>query len=47
MLEIGCGNSRLCEGLYGDGITQITCIDLSPAAVERMKTRLLGGGFDG
>ncbi|KMZ64597.1 putative Methyltransferase [Zostera marina] len=47
VLEIGCGNSRLCEGLYGDGITQITSIDLSPAAVERMEMRLLGGGFEG
>ncbi|KAK6241221.1 hypothetical protein QUC31_015108 [Theobroma cacao] len=44
VLELGCGNSQLCEELYKDGITEITCIDLSSVAVERMKERLLSKG---
>ncbi|CDO97094.1 unnamed protein product [Coffea canephora] len=45
VLELGCGNSQLCEGLYGDGITELTCIDLSPVAVEKMKQRLISKGY--
>ncbi|KAG8368282.1 hypothetical protein BUALT_Bualt15G0029000 [Buddleja alternifolia] len=45
VLEIGCGNSQLCEELYGDGITELTCIDLSPVAVEKMKERLSSKGY--
>ncbi|KAF6166559.1 hypothetical protein GIB67_005421 [Kingdonia uniflora] len=41
LLELGCGNSQLCDQLYNDGITQITCIDLSPVAVENTHKRLL------
>ncbi|XP_010906905.2 uncharacterized protein [Elaeis guineensis] len=40
VLEVGCGNSRLCEDLFKDGVTDITCIDLSSVAVERMRKRL-------
>eukprot|EP01018_Ginkgo_biloba_P032051 Gb_17789 [translate_table: standard] len=47
VLELGCGNSQMCEGLYKDGITQITCIDLSPVAVEKMQKRLTVEGFHG
>ena len=47
VLELGCGNSQLCEELYKDGITEITCIDLSSVAVERMKERLLSKGYEG
>ncbi|KAA3463537.1 methyltransferase-like protein 13 [Gossypium australe] len=47
VLELGCGNSQLCEELYKDGITDITCIDLSSVAVERMKERLLSKGYEG
>ena len=47
VLELGCGNSQLCEELYKDGITEITCIDLSSVAVERMKERLLSQGYKG
>lgn len=47
VLELGCGNSQLCEELYKDGITEITCIDLSSIAVERMKDRLLSKGYKG
>ncbi|TYK06704.1 methyltransferase-like protein 13 isoform X2 [Cucumis melo var. makuwa] len=35
-----CGNSKLSEELYNDGITHITCIDLSAVAVEKMQRRL-------
>ncbi|KAK6131906.1 hypothetical protein DH2020_034343 [Rehmannia glutinosa] len=44
VLEVGCGNSQLCEELYRDGITELTCIDLSSIAVEKMKQRLLSKG---
>jgi 2-polyprenyl-3-methyl-5-hydroxy-6-metoxy-1,4-benzoquinol methylase len=39
VLEVGAGNSRLSEEMYRDGITNITCTDLSPVAVKRMHTR--------
>ncbi|XP_042507445.1 EEF1A lysine methyltransferase 4 [Macadamia integrifolia] len=45
VLEVGCGNSQLCEELYKDGITEITCIDISAVAVENMQKRLLAKGF--
>ncbi|KAF8410622.1 hypothetical protein HHK36_003154 [Tetracentron sinense] len=45
VLELGCGNSQLCEELYKDGITEITCIDLSAVAVEKMQKRLLASGY--
>ncbi|KAK8482383.1 hypothetical protein V6N12_073057 [Hibiscus sabdariffa] len=47
VLELGCGNSQLSEELYKDGITEITCIDLSSVAVEKMKERLLSKGYEG
>ncbi|XP_010526928.1 PREDICTED: methyltransferase-like protein 13 [Tarenaya hassleriana] len=45
VLELGCGNSQLSEELYKDGIVDITCIDLSIVAVEKMQSRLLSKGF--
>ncbi|KAK9113195.1 hypothetical protein Scep_020714 [Stephania cephalantha] len=45
VLELGCGNSQLCEELHKDGITNITCIDLSAVAVENMEKRLATNGF--
>ncbi|PIA55593.1 hypothetical protein AQUCO_00700120v1 [Aquilegia coerulea] len=45
VLELGCGNSKLCEELSKDGITDITCIDLSPIAVENLRSRLLDKGY--
>ncbi|KAL2477195.1 S-adenosyl-L-methionine-dependent methyltransferase superfamily protein [Forsythia ovata] len=45
ILEVGCGNSQLCEELYRDGITDLTCIDLSSVAVEKMKQRLFSKGY--
>lgn len=47
VLELGCGSSQMCDGLYEDGITQITCIDISPVAVEKMQKRLTVKGFHG
>ncbi|KAA8538300.1 hypothetical protein F0562_027877 [Nyssa sinensis] len=41
VLEFGCENSQMCEELHKDGITEITCIDLSAVAVEKMLERLL------
>ncbi|KAI5057094.1 hypothetical protein GOP47_0027109 [Adiantum capillus-veneris] len=40
VLELGCGNSRLSMDMFHDGITEVTCSDLSPIAVQKMKTRL-------
>ncbi|CAL9174926.1 unnamed protein product [Musa hybrid cultivar] len=47
VLEIGCGNSRLCEELRRDGVADITCVDISPVAVERMQNRLRDIGLEG
>lgn len=47
VLELGCGNSQLCEELYKDGITEMTCIDLSAVAVEKMQKRLTLKGYKG
>ncbi|KAJ4836070.1 hypothetical protein Tsubulata_008975 [Turnera subulata] len=45
VLELGCGNSQLSEEMYKDGITHLTCIDLSPVAVQKMQQRLINKGF--
>ncbi|KAL8096999.1 uncharacterized protein LOC141684418 [Apium graveolens] len=45
VLELGCGNSQLCEKLYSDGVTELTCIDISAVAVEKMQKRLLSKGY--
>ncbi|KAL3635353.1 hypothetical protein CASFOL_019900 [Castilleja foliolosa] len=37
VLEVGCGNSQLCEELYKDEITELTCIDLSSVAVDQAR----------
>nr|AGV54743.1 endothelin-converting enzyme 2-like protein [Phaseolus vulgaris] len=47
VLELGCGNSQMCEQLHKDGTNNITCIDLSHVAVENMQKRLLSRGFKG
>ncbi|KVI10783.1 hypothetical protein Ccrd_010851 [Cynara cardunculus var. scolymus] len=47
VLELGCGNSQLCDELYKEGITKLTCIDLSSVAVQKMQTRLLSKGYKG
>ncbi|KAJ9561006.1 hypothetical protein OSB04_006166 [Centaurea solstitialis] len=45
VLELGCGNSQLCDELYKEGITNLTCIDLSSVAVLKMQARLLSKGY--
>ncbi|KAG0486010.1 hypothetical protein HPP92_008105 [Vanilla planifolia] len=47
ILELGCGNSRLSEGLLAEGVNDITCIDLSAVAVQRMRCRLNEKGLQG
>ncbi|MFS7998774.1 putative endothelin-converting enzyme 1 [Helianthus anomalus] len=47
VLELGCGNSQLSDELYNEGITNITCIDLSSVAVEKMQKRLFSKGYKG
>ncbi|KAG6511367.1 EEF1A lysine methyltransferase 4-like [Zingiber officinale] len=47
VLEIGCGNSRLCEELRKDGVADMTCVDISPVAVERMRSRFRDKGLEG
>lgn len=47
VLELGCGNSQLSEELYKEGINEITCIDLSSVAVEKMRARLQSKGYKG
>ncbi|XP_071697333.1 uncharacterized protein [Rutidosis leptorrhynchoides] len=45
ILELGCGNSQLCDELYNEGITDLTCIDLSSVAVKKMQKRLFSKGY--
>ncbi|XP_042383559.1 EEF1A lysine methyltransferase 4-like [Zingiber officinale] len=47
VLEIGCGNSRLCEELRKDDVADMTCVDISPVAVERMRSRFRDKGLEG
>ena len=48
VLEVGCGNSRLGEELLREGVAGgVTCIDLSPVAVQRMRDRLAEQGTSG
>ncbi|PUZ45230.1 hypothetical protein GQ55_8G205200 [Panicum hallii var. hallii] len=48
VLEVGCGNSRLGEELLREGVAGgITCVDLSPVAVQRMRDRLAAQGTKG
>ncbi|KAL4592936.1 hypothetical protein LXL04_005944 [Taraxacum kok-saghyz] len=47
VLELGCGNSQLSDELYKEGITKLTCIDLSSVAVDKKKKQLLSKGFTG
>lgn len=45
VLELGCGNSQLSDQMYSDGITKMTCIDLSSVAVQKMQERLTSKGY--
>jgi len=37
ILMVGCGTSRLSEGLYDDGYTDITNIDISMVVIDKMR----------
>ncbi|OHS94623.1 Menaquinone biosynthesis methyltransferase [Tritrichomonas foetus] len=39
-LNIGCGNSNMCNDLLADGFSKITSIDFSPVVINQMKQRL-------
>ncbi|KAG6515079.1 hypothetical protein ZIOFF_025459 [Zingiber officinale] len=47
VFAIGCGYSRLCEELRKDGVADMTCVDISPVAVERMRSRFRDKGLEG
>ncbi|KAG6470770.1 hypothetical protein ZIOFF_071848 [Zingiber officinale] len=47
VLEIGCGKPRLCKELHKDGVADMTCVDISPVAVERMRSRFRDEGHEG
>ena len=39
VLNLGCGNSVLSEGLYDKGFKNIINIDISPVVIEQMQKR--------
>ena len=39
VLHLGCGNSRLGEELYDDGVTQITNLDYSSEVIADLAER--------
>ena len=39
MLNLGCGNSIVCEDMYDEGYTDITNMDISTVVIETMKKR--------
>eukprot|EP00249_Psilotum_nudum_P002702 c15824_g1_i1 orf=453-1184(-) len=47
VLELGCGNSLMSWEMSKDGISEITCTDLSAVAIERMQNRLASMGCQG
>ena len=42
ILQLGCGNSDLAVGLYRDGWTDITNIDISQVVVDNMRLKWAG-----
>eukprot|EP01028_Stygiella_incarcerata_P013154 TRINITY_DN81570_c0_g1_i1.p1 TRINITY_DN81570_c0_g1~~TRINITY_DN81570_c0_g1_i1.p1 ORF type:complete len:215 (-),score=47.41 TRINITY_DN81570_c0_g1_i1:87-731(-) len=42
VLVLGCGNSRLVEDLYDDGVRNVTGIDFSAVVINQMKERIIG-----
>ena len=40
MIDVGGGDSRLVDRLLERGLTCLTVLDISPAAIDRAKTRL-------
>uniref|UniRef100_A0A0D9XT76 Uncharacterized protein n=1 Tax=Leersia perrieri TaxID=77586 RepID=A0A0D9XT76_9ORYZ len=48
VFEVGCGNSQLGEELLREGVAGgITCVDLSPVAVQRMRDHFAEQGTNG
>ncbi|BDA44495.1 EEF1A lysine methyltransferase 4 [Coccomyxa sp. Obi] len=45
ILILGCGNSSLTADLFSDGFQRITSVDLSPAVIDRMRTRAAEKGM--
>ncbi|KAB5541398.1 hypothetical protein DKX38_014372 [Salix brachista] len=45
--SFSCGHSQFCEEIYRDGITEITCIDLSAVGFEKMQKRVEAKGNKG
>lgn len=39
VLNLGCGNSILCEDMYDEGYSQISNMDISSVCIETMKNR--------
>jgi len=39
ILQVGCGSSALCNGLYEDGYIHIVNIDISPTVIDHMTSK--------
>lgn len=39
ILNLGCGNSTICENMYDDGFTNIVNIDISTVCIAQMAAR--------
>jgi SAM-dependent methyltransferase len=40
LVDVGGGSSRLCDELIGSGFTDVTVVDISPAALAHVATRV-------
>ncbi|NNC39873.1 MAG: class I SAM-dependent methyltransferase [Acidimicrobiia bacterium] len=40
LIDVGGGSSRLCDELIGSGFTDVTVVDISPAALAHVETRV-------
>lgn len=39
ILNLGCGNSIMCEDMYDEGYTQIENMDISEVCIQQMEAR--------
>ena len=39
IIDLGCGNSKICENLYNDGFKYVTCIDFSKVLINDLIQR--------
>jgi len=39
VLDLGCGNARLCEKMHDDGYKNIVAVDISTVAIDMMRQR--------